>query len=156
MKNLLIGMTLFTLLITSPSFASTNLEDEPPNSSVKNTFEAQFRTASNIVWQQENGVAIATFLLSHSKVEAFFALDGTLLGTARFIKFDELPLFSITGLSNDFKQGICHDPIEYTVNGEVYYVLKVDMPTKVLEVKVLPTGETVVRKTVKISHVIVR
>jgi hypothetical protein len=83
-------------------------------------------------------------------VQAFFDFDGTLLGTARFLKFDELPVLSITAISNRFPNAISYDPIEYTVNGELYYVLTVETTTRIFQVKVLPTGETVIRKSTKV------
>jgi hypothetical protein len=148
MKKVLTGLTLLTCLISSSSF--TKYEDKLPGWLVQRAFRAEFTTATDIRWQEENQVAIATFNLNHSTVEAFFDLDGTLLGTARFLKFDELPVLSISSMSNRFLNGIFHDPVEYTVNGELYYVLMVETPTKILEVKVLPTGETVIRKSTRI------
>jgi hypothetical protein len=148
MKKVLIGLTLLASLIASSSFS--NYEDKLPGWLVQRAFRAEFTTATDIKWQEENQVAIATFILNHSTVQAFFDFDGTLLGTARFLKFDELPVLSITAISNRFPNAISYDPIEYTVNGELYYVLTVETTTRIFQVKVLPTGETVIRKSTKV------
>ncbi len=149
MKKLIIGLSFVTLFITTSSFS--NYKDTLPNWQVLKAFQQRFRNAENITWHEESELAIVRFTLNHSSVQAFFDLDGTLLGTARSILFTELPLLSTMGVNNRFENGIFYDIIEYTVNGELYYIITIETPTKKMEVKVLPTGETFIRKSKKIN-----
>ncbi len=54
-------------------------------------FNEDFKDASNINWTLNSKFSKADFLQDDEKVEAFYDLDGTLIGTTRYISIDELP-----------------------------------------------------------------
>jgi hypothetical protein len=149
MKNLFTGFVVIAFFVSLSSFGME--KDKLPNAPVLHSFQQQFKNVSNIVWHESGEVVTAIFSLNQSRVQAFFRLDGTLLGTQRSIRFAELPLLSIIALTNRFDNSNFYDLIEYTIGADIYYVLTVETQTRKMEVKVLPSGELSVRKNKKIG-----
>jgi hypothetical protein len=149
MKKLIPGMFLITFFLMTSSFDTVEVL---PNIPVLQTFQQQFKNASNIIWSETEEVVTAIFSLNHSRIQAFFKPDGTLLGTERDIMFTELPLLSMIALTNRFDNSNFYDLIAYTIGSDIYYVLTVETQTRKMEVKVLPSGELSVRKNKKDRH----
>lgn len=149
MKKLIIGLSLIISFITASSF--TGYKDTLPNHSVLKTFQLEFKNATNVSWSEERGVALAKFNLDNSRVLAFFSPEGLLLGTTRSILLNQLPLLPLKELRNRFQDGLFYDVSEYTIDHELYYVLTVETSTKKLEVKLLPSGESYIRKSKRIN-----
>jgi hypothetical protein len=150
MKNLYMGLGLIALFIITASFERH--KDKLPNYAVLKTFQLEFKNAKDINWTEEQEVVTASFVLGHSRVLAFFCPDGMLMGTARSILMTDLPLPAFKEINSRFENSSFYDITEFTIDQDLYYVLIVETQTKKMEVKVLPSGESYIRKSKKIKR----
>lgn len=150
MKKIITVVTLIVFFIASSSFEKYT--DRLPNIAVLDAFQKQFKNAAEVKWVQKQEVFIANFNLNYCRVTAFFSNEGLLLGTARSILPNQLPLIPMMELNRRFENSFIYDVSEYTVDGALYYVLTVETQTKKSEVKVLPSGEINIRKSKRINR----
>lgn len=87
MKKLLFAALLAVSLVTSAFAGGTNV-----NVSVLNNFKSEFSKAANVSWVSKEDYAKATFTLDDVKMEAFYNVQGELIGTAKGISLDNLPV----------------------------------------------------------------
>lgn len=87
MKRLFVSALLALTLGTS-SFAA---EGNEVNFTVLNSFQFQFKDASDVQWKSIKGCTKATFVLNNEKMEAFYNREGEMIGTSKAISLDELP-----------------------------------------------------------------
>ena len=87
MKKLLFAVLLTVSLATSAFADHTNA-----NVVVRNSFKTEFGNAANVNWSSSGEFAKATFTVNNLKMEAFYNTQGELVGTAKGINLDELPV----------------------------------------------------------------
>jgi len=144
MKKRIIGLAVVTGFVVTTAF--TNRMDPTP--SVLRAFQTAFRDATNVEWQDRPEFAKVHFNLNGAQVEAYYEFDGTLIGTARTILFNQLPLAAFKEVENRFPQSAFYNVTEYMKQGELFYMLTVEQASKRMMVKVFPSGDlTVERKT---------
>src|SRR5262245_32146921 len=99
MKKIFVGLTL---LLTLASFATFGRNEKNVNPETLRSFQKDFSTAQNVSWAVEEEVATASFNLNGFRVQAYYGDDGQLLGTARTILFDQLPINVINAVNNRY------------------------------------------------------
>jgi hypothetical protein len=142
MKKIITGLAVLSCLVATTAFA----EGADPNPNILRAFQAEFKDATNVEWQERPDFAMAHFNFNGSRVEAYYEFDGELIGTARTILFDQLPLAALKAVENRFQQSAYYDLTEYTVEGSLFYILTVQQGSRKLTVKVSPSGELTVEK----------
>src|SRR5947208_2653004 len=100
MKKIIIGLTLLLSLISVTGFA-TGEEKISPETLL--SFQKEFKHAENVNWTKVEDIARASFNLNGFHVEAYFEANGQLLGTARNILFNQLPLAVVNSIDNRFQ-----------------------------------------------------
>jgi hypothetical protein len=141
MKKTIIGLVAASLL-TITAFS----RDQYPNPSVLQAFQTDFKHATNVEWQERRDFVKVNFIFNGSRVEAYYELDGELIGTARTILFDQLPVVSLKEIETRFPGSAFYDLTEYDKRGEIFYMLTVEQGSKKLTVRVFPSGDVTVEK----------
>src|SRR5215510_5966882 len=141
MKKIITGLTALTATATM-AFA----KNSDPSPAVLRAFQAEFKDATNVEWQKKPDFAKAHFNFNGSQVEAYYEFDGELIGTARTILFDQLPLAALKAVEDRFPQAALYELTEYNVGAELFYMLTVEQGSKKQKVKLTPIGGLTVEK----------
>jgi hypothetical protein len=145
MKKSIIVFSAILTVITATAFVGA----KPGGNPAEATFQKEFNGATNVKWTEGKDVISASFILSDSRIIAYFSSDGELLGTARNVLFNQLPLAVVKEINNHFGDAPISDIIEYTSGLATYYGMYVDTPTKHLKVKITSEGDVTVEKRTK-------
>lgn len=146
MKKFIIAFAAAGLLISASAFAGTKNGDNP----ALVTFQNEFKGALDVKWTEEKDIISASFVLGNTRAIAYFNTSGELLGTARNILFNQLPLVVITEINKRYETASMYDITEYTTGSETFYSMTVDLPTKSLKLRISSLGDiSVVGKTKK-------
>jgi hypothetical protein len=146
MKRSIIVFAAILTVITTTAFVGA----KPGGNPAEATFQKEFSGATNVEWTQAKDVISVSFVLSDSRILAYFTTDGELIGTARNVLFNQLPLAVIKEINNRYGNAPISDIIEYTSGMDTFYGMYVDTPTKHLKIKVTAEGDvTVQQKTRK-------
>ena len=145
MKKFIIVFAVASILISTTAFAGPRSGDNPAEA----TFQKEFKGAEDVKWSEGREVISASFTLSNSRIVAYFDNSGELLGTARNVLFNQLPLAVIREINNRFASAPVYNIIEYTCGGETFYNMDVDTSTKHLKLKVASDGYISVEKKTK-------
>ncbi len=78
---------LFVCAITLSAFASPRTI----STKVNEHFVASFGKAKNVSWKTDGRFDKVSFQLGNEKVNAFYDVDGELIGTSKDLAFDKLP-----------------------------------------------------------------
>jgi hypothetical protein len=145
MKKSIIVFSAILTVITATAFVGA----KPGGNPAEATFQKEFNGATNVKWTEGKDVISASFILSDSRIIAYFSSDGELLGTARNVLFNQLPLAVVKEINNHFGDAPISDITEYTSGLATYYGMYVDTPTKHLKVKITSEGDVTVEKRTK-------
>jgi len=146
MKEFIIASAAVLTLISSSAFAGH--KDFNP---AENTFQDQFKGATDVKWQEGKETIKASFALNGFHVEAYFSYTGELIGTARNVIFNQLPLAVVKEIDTRYGSAAVYDIIEYNSDSETFYQMTVELPTKKLLVRVTSGGDISVVKKIKIK-----
>ena len=120
MKKLLLA-ALIVVAAGSSAFAS---DETKVGFKVKNSFEAQFEGATNAVWTTKDDYLKVSFTLADENVEAFFSVDGEMMGMSRTVDLKKLPLNAIQSIKKIYSAYKVTDTIEFDQEGnKCYYVM---------------------------------
>lgn len=145
MKRSIIVFAAILIVITATAFVGS----KPGGNPAEATFQKEFSGATNVTWTEGRDVISASFILSDSRVIAYFSPDGQLLGTARNVLFNQLPLAVIKEINNRYGNAPVSDIVEYTSGLDTYYGMYLDTPTRHLKIKVSSEGDVTVEKKTK-------
>jgi hypothetical protein len=145
MKKFIIGLAAIITLISATAFAG---EKEKLNPALA-TFQKEFKEASDVKWLEGKDVIKAAFNLNNFRVEAYFSNTGELLGTARSVLFNQLPLTVIREINNRYGSASVYEITEYNANGDTFYCMTVELSNKKLLVKATSSGELSVESKIK-------
>lgn len=137
MKKFIVAFAAGILLISTTAMAGGKDKTHPAQA----TFQKEFNGATDVKWTEGKDVISASFVLSETRVIAYFDPSGELLGTARSILFNQLPLAAIRELNKQYGSAPVYDITEYS-NGEgTFYSMGIETATKFLKVKVSTAGD---------------
>ena len=145
MKRSIIVFSAILSVITATAFAGAKHGGNPAEA----TFQKEFNGATDVKWNEGKDVISASFVLSDSRVIAYFTTEGELLGTARNVLFNQLPLAVIKEINNRYGNAPVFDIVEYTSGTDTFYGMMVDTPTKRLKLKISAEGEVTVQQREK-------
>ena len=146
MKKMIVGLTLLLSLASFTTFARG--EEKISRETLVN-FQKEFKAAQNVSWAVADEVATASFNLNGFRVQAYFDAEGQLLGTARTILFDQLPISVINAINNQYGTAPVYELVEYTRGGETFYCLTVETAKSKLKVRAAVSGSLLVEKRIK-------
>ena len=88
MKRSIIVFSAILSVITATAFVGTR----PGGNPAEATFQKEFSGATNVKWNEGKDIISASFVLSDSRIVAYFTSEGDLIGTERNVLFNQLPL----------------------------------------------------------------
>ncbi len=144
MKRSIIVFSAILSVITATAFVGSK-----GGNPAEATFQKEFSGATDVRWNEGKDVISATFVLSDSRIIAYFTTEGELLGTARNVLFNQLPLAVIKEINNRYGNAPIFDIVEYTSGTDPFYGMMVDTPTKRLKLKISAEGEVTVQQKEK-------
>jgi hypothetical protein len=145
MKRSIIVFSAILSVITATAFVGAR----PGGNPAEATFQKEFSGATNIKWNEGKEIISATFVLSDSRIIAYFTTEGALIGTERNVLFNQLPLAVIKEINNRYGNAPIFDIVEYTSGTETFYGMGVDTPTKHLKLKISAEGDVTVQQKEK-------
>lgn len=144
MKKLFFA-ALLAIAVASSAFAgSTNV-----NVKVLNNFKTTFAKASEISWTSTDDYAKAVFTIDNVKMEAFFNIDGELIGTSKNITLDELPVNAKRTFAKRFSGYTVKETIHFDGADESAYYISADNASESVIVKVARNEVSTFKKTKK-------
>src|SRR5215510_400992 len=108
MKKILIVFVAAATLLSTSAFAKSEPGGDKNNPALT-TFQKEFKGASNVIWSESKDAITAAFVLNESRVEAYFDFTGELLGTARSVTFNQLPLSVVKELNSRYESAPIYD-----------------------------------------------
>ena len=141
MKRSIIVFSAILSVITATAFVGAR----PGGNPAEATFQKEFSGATNVKWTEGKDIISATFVLSDSRIVAYFTSEGDLIGTERNVLFNQLPLAVIKEINNRYGNAPIFDIVEYTSGTETSYGMGVDTPTKRLKLKISAEGDVTVQ-----------
>ena len=145
MKKSIIVFSAILTVITATAFVGA----KPGGNPAEVTFQKEFNGATNVKWSEGKDLISASFILSDSRIIAYFTTDGELLGTERNVLFNQLPLAVVKEINNRYGNAPISDIVEYTSGLDTFYGMYVDTPTKHLKLKISSEGDVTVEKRAK-------
>ena len=143
MKKFIIAFAAAFTLISTTAFAGRKERVSP----ALNTFQNEFKGATDVTWQQGKSVISAGFTFNSFRIVAYFDYGGELLGTARSILFNQLPLAVIKEINTRYGTAPVYEIVEYNSGSETFYQMIVESPKKKLEVSATASvGISVLRR----------
>jgi len=146
MKKFIVASVAVLTLISSSAFAGQ--KDFNP---AENTFQDQFKGATDVKWQEGKETIKASFALNGFHVEAYFSYTGELIGTARNVLFNQLPLAVVKEINTRYGSAPVYDIIEYNSDSETFYQMTVELPNKKLLVNATSGGDISVVKKIRMK-----
>lgn len=148
MKKLFIT-ALIAVAIGTSAFANP----ATVNHKILYSFGNDFKGAENVSWKVTDQFAKASFVYDETKMEAFYNLDGELIGTSKVFPLNKLPKSALKTITKKYpyppyKLGEC---IEFLYpDGEKDYFLSFSTNNEKLVLQVTPVGDvSVYKKTEK-------
>lgn len=119
MKKLFIAALFAASVFTSAFAAGTN----KVNHRAVRTFQYEFKDAANVEWTVKENFTKAAFTINEESGEAFFDVDGNLIGTSRTISMDKLPTSAKRAFGKKYADYTVKETIKFE-DGETtsYYV----------------------------------
>ena len=147
MNKFIIAFVAVLTLTSTAAFAGNGKKAKANPAEV--TLQRNFPGATDVKWFDGKESIGASFVLSDSRVVAFFNHDGELLGTARSVLFNQLPLAVIREINNRYGSAPIADIIEYTRDSEAFYDMLVQTPTKDLKLRISSVGDISVLEKIR-------
>ncbi len=141
MKRSIIVFSAILLVITATAFVGAR----PGGNPAEATFQKEFSGATHVKWNEGKDIISATFVLSDSRIIAYFTSEGELIGTERSVLFNQLPLNVVKEINNRYGDAPIFDIVEYTSGTETFYGMVADTPTKRLKLKISAEGDVTVQ-----------
>jgi len=145
MKRSIIVFAAILTVITTTAFVGAR----PGGNPAEATFQKEFNGATHVQWKEGKDVISVSFVLSDSRIIAYFTTGGELIGTERNVLFSQLPLAVVKEINNRYGNAPISDIVEYTSGLETYYGMYVDTPTKHLKIKMSSEGDVTVQQKSK-------
>ncbi len=116
MKKLFFA-ALLTLSIAASAFA------KDANVRALKNFKSQFEDAENVSWTMRSTFAKASFNLNGEKREAFYDLNGEMIGTSKNISFEKLPVSAKRLFAKKYNGYVVKEVLRFeSVDESAYFV----------------------------------
>lgn len=125
MKKKIAGLALLALILTTTTFA-TGIDDKTANNKVVAAFNQNFVQASNIKWHVTENYVEAIFQMNGQFMFAYFTETGELLGTARNLLVNQLPLNLQANIKKAAANSWVTELFELAKDGETTYYITLE------------------------------
>ncbi len=123
MKKLLLTAFIAVALITSSAFAKPA---KGVNSFVRNSFTSDFVNVTDVDWTITSSYAKATFVFNNVRTEAFYELNGELIGSSSAIAITDLPIAAKRNFAKKYGNYTVKEAIKFDGNQETAYYISAE------------------------------
>lgn len=149
MKKIKTVLTAIVMLLSVSSFAN-GPEPEKVTAIVKAAFESDFSKATQVTWDKTEEFYFASFLLNNVKTDAAYTETGELLGTARRITAEQVPLSISLALADNYGgYEVNNSVVELNYASVTRYYVTVSNKTQTIKLKCYSNGELEVESKIK-------
>lgn len=138
MKRKLVTLTLAFVMIGATAFATNGPK---VSEKILASFNKEFPGAQHVKWNESNDYLSAVFVLSDFRAEAWFDVNGELLGTSRDLLYNQLPLAVMRSIESRFPDASPIEVKEITNSNGTSYRLVLDTKKVKYTVKSNADGE---------------
>ena len=125
MKKKIAGLALLALILTTTTFAK-NIDDKQVNNKVVAAFNQQFSQASDLKWSKTANYVEVSFKMNDQFMFAYFAETGELLGIARNIVVNQLPINLQADIKKAYASSWVTELFEMAKDGETTYYITLE------------------------------
>jgi hypothetical protein len=148
MKNLVVTLAVVLAAGLTPVLA----HDKNSNPRTEAVFAKKFTGAENVTWTKlDADYQKVSFTLGGTRAEAYFTNEGELLGTARNLLFNQLPLVVIQTISNKFTDAPVIEVTEFTNSDGTSYKVVLEHRNKKYNLKLNSLGDITDQQKEKIN-----
>ena len=149
MKKFKTVLTAIVMLFTFTAFATEPTPDKV-SYVVQTAFKNDFSKASDVKWDRSEGFYFASFTLNAVTVDAAYTEEGELVGTARRIAKDQMPLSISLALASEY-QGyeVSKSVIELTHENVTRYYATVSNAKETVSLKCFSSRDLEVERRTK-------
>ncbi len=139
MKKIKTALTAIVLLLATTAFATDGVK---VTAKVVAAFREDFSHASSVSWKMNSDFYFVSFQLNDVSIEAAYNADGELVGTARSMDVDQVPLAISMELAKKYSGfTISAKVTELNFEGQTSYYIDVQDNTQVLSLKCASNGD---------------
>lgn len=146
MKKIFAALSFLLLAGFTTVFAGDNEKVDPK---VAAAFQKEFSAAEQVKWDVTEKVSTARFLINDQAFTAYFSSDAELLGIARNLLFNQLPLSVIRELEENYGDAEISGIVELSRNNETSYFLHATIKDKKYQLRAYATGQVSIVKKIK-------
>jgi hypothetical protein len=146
MKKIIIATVILFTVGCSVSYATGR---DKIDQRVITTFQKEFAGAGDVSWSLSENIIKANFVYNNVRTEAYFNKEAELVGTARNVLFNQLPLAVMKEINNRYGTASVYEIVEYGYRGETIYTMTVELVSKKLKIKANVAGDVWVEKRIK-------
>jgi hypothetical protein len=147
MKKMIITLSMLMTVAMTAVFAN---EGTDINQKVQAAFEKDFSSAKNVKWNRDGDYLKASFTIADMVTDAYYTEDGQLMGSARNLLFEQLPLTVIHGYNKRFDDATVLNVLEITNEEGTSYRLWIEQGNKKLKIRASGSGDiTILEKSKK-------
>jgi hypothetical protein len=122
-------LTLAIVISCMSAFAS----DEKVSEKVLEAFQTEFNAVKNVSWTTGDNYFKAEFIFNNQRVQAFYSVEGELLGLTRYITSLDLPLSLQANLKKNYSDYWISDVFEVSKSDATgYYITLEDADTRLV------------------------
>jgi hypothetical protein len=132
MKNLILSVFLSTSLATS-AFATG---ESKISYFILNSFNSQFKGATNVSWTLKTGLAEASFIWNGRKTDVFYNSNGSIYAISKSIELDELPVSAKRAFAKRYSGYTVKEAIQYNGSEEQSYFVSAENEKENVIIKV--------------------
>ena len=126
---------ILLLAITISTLSAFARDEEKVNAKVLNAFQTEFTSAKEVNWTAGDNYYKAVFTFNDQQVQAFYSLEGELLGIARYITLLDLPMNLQTSLKKSYTDYWVSDLFEVTKSDSTGYYITLENADSVIILK---------------------
>ena len=119
------------------------------NNEAAESFNRQFKNASNISWTTGENFLKATFIVNNCEMEAFYNLHGGLIGTSEKITLEQVPVKVKRSFAKKFERYSVIEVIRFQGSEGSSFYLGAENDQEKLIVKVCPDQSLSIFKKVR-------
>ena len=147
MKKVIITLSMLMTVAVTSVFAK---EGTDINQKVLTAFEKDFNSAKNVKWNRDGEYLKASFTIADMLTDAYYTEAGELVGSARYLLFEQLPLSVIHGYNKRFDESSVLSVLEITNEEGTSYRLWIEQGNKKIKIRANSSGDiTVLEKSKK-------
>lgn len=147
-------LSIFIIAVISLSSSAFAFRSTEPtvSAAVQAAFQKGFATATEVSWEQKEGLYFARFVFNDVKTEAAYLENGELIAASKQITRTQLPLAVTVALNEKFDgYEIAKNVTEVSYENSTAYYLQISNGKQLIKLKVSAYGDITIESKLRIS-----